>query len=72
MNQREIVIRTPPWFSSFDQTCTVFLPKVCSPMTVARPCSLSAAATISEADALPELTSTTTEIALAGGNPVAG
>ena len=55
VNQRLIVIRTPPSFSSRPQTWTVFLPNDGSPMSVARPVSCSAAATISEAEAEPPL-----------------
>ena len=39
--------------------CTDPLPKVCVPITTPRPQSWSAPATISDADALPWLTSTT-------------
>ena len=60
VNQRLIVIRTPPSFSRRDHTWTVFLPNDGSPTTVARPLSLSAAATISDADADPPLIRTAT------------
>ena len=72
VNQRLIVIRTPPSFSRRPQTWTVFLPKVGSPTSVARPRSWSAAATISEADADPPLMSTTTRQVGVGGDAVAG
>ena len=64
VSQRAIVNRKPPWSPSSCVHCwTVPLPYVVEPTIVARPRSWSAPATISEADAEPPSTSTTSRIA---------
>ena len=54
-----VVSRSPEPSDSGMMVCTEPLPKVWVPTIVARPQSWSAPATISEAEALPWLTSTT-------------
>ena len=57
-----VSLRQAPWTEGGTRSlriCTVPFPKVCSPIRMARSRFLSAPARISEAEALPELTSTT-------------
>ena len=61
-----VVSRSPEPSDSGMIVCTEPLPKVCVPTIVARPQSWSAPATISDAEALPWLTSTTIGISGTG------
>ena len=72
VNHRSVVSRSPPPLGRSFQTWTVFLPNVGSPTSVARPCSWSAPATISDADAEPPSTRTTTGMSLVWSEPAAG
>ena len=55
VNQRSVVMRSPPPFGRSFQIWTVFLPNVGSPTIVARPVSFRAPATISDAEADPSV-----------------